>query len=243
VNGSLGQGKTYFSQALVTCLNALLTSDEGQAITRSLDDYYLTHAERYRPEFLALGYNPKGISNRGPAGTHDVERLLRDLEVLERSGPDSRVGLPSFKKEIDDRSPELYQVEGKVGVFILEGWFIGAHTNVDPSKADPGLKRSVASALVTYKPVFDRLDALWVFGSPPSLEDIVAQRMEQEETLRRQTGKTGMTSDQIRRFVDYFYKESWQDGVTSPFPPRKAATFWASMDIHHRFIKIEPVIY
>ena len=116
-------------------------------------------------------------------------------------------------------------MSGKVGVFILEGWFVGARTDVDPMKANPGLKRSVAVALKDYLPIFDRLDALWAFEPPGSIDQIVDQRIEQEETLRRTTvstgltGQTGMTPAQIRRFIDYFYKDSWQEGVTSPVPP------------------------
>jgi len=239
VFGSVGQGKTFFSRAITSHLNALLKPEEGQAITRSLDDYYLPKAERYRPEFLALGYNPQGISNRGPAGTHDTERLLHDLRMLEESGPSSNIELPAFEKQNDDRAPQPYHVQGKVGVLVLEGWFIGANTTVDLARTSPGLKRSVATALKKYKPIFDRVDALWAF-EPPALEDIVAQRIEQEETLRQKTGKAGMTPEQIRRFVDYFYKQSWQDGVTSPVPPREAAAFWATTDLHHSFLTIGP---
>ena len=240
VNGTVGQGKTVFSQAIVSHLNALLKPEEGQAITRSLDDYYLTKAERARPEFLALGYNPPGISNRGPAGTHDIEQLRDDLQVLAQTQVGSLTELLSFDKMTDDRALNPYKVQGKVGVFILEGWFIGAETGVEVHKTEPGLKRSVAQALKNYKPLFERLNALWVFQPPASIEDIVIQSLEQEETWRQTSGKTRMTSEQVRRFVEYFYKESWQEGVTSPFPTRAAASFWGVTDLLHRFVKIEP---
>jgi pantothenate kinase-related protein Tda10 len=106
-------------------------------------------------------------------------------------------------------------------------------------KADPGLKRSVAMALRDYQVIFDRLDALWVFN-PPAFEDMVAQRIEQQETINRETGRTGMTPAQIRRFIDYFYKDSWQEGVTSPFPLREAADFWVVTDARHQFLSISP---
>ena len=244
VNGTIGQGKTVFSRAVARHLNTLLGSEEGQAIVRSLDDYYLPKADRYRPEFLARGYNPNEIPNRGPAGTHDTERLWRDLQSLMSSSPTATGGgsieLSAFDKQTDDRSPEPYRVFGKVGVFILEGWFVGTRTDVDPEKCDPGLKRSVAVALNDYKPIFDRLDGLWVFEPPRTLEEIVAQRIEQQETLNRDTGRTGMAPDHIRRFVDYFYKESWQKDVTSPIPSRRSASFWAKTDSHHRILSINP---
>jgi pantothenate kinase-related protein Tda10 len=150
------------------------------------------------------------------------------------------LALPAFDKQTDDRTPEPFGVHGRVGVFILEGWFVGARTDADPRKAAPGLKRSVAAALKGYKPIFDRLDALWVFEPPRTLEEIIAQRIEQEETLHRTTGTPGMTPTQIRRFIEYFYTDSWQAGVTSPVPLRKAAAFWAVTDTHHRLLKIMP---
>ena len=225
-----------------------MSPEEGQAITRSLDDYYLPKAVRYRQDFLARGYNPEGIPNRGPAGTHDPARLWTDIVKMERSllpsSPAAAGGGPidllNFDKQTDDRSPEPYRVFGKVGVFILEGWFVGARTDADPMKADPGLKRSVAQALKDYKPVFDRLDALWVFEPPDAVEEIAAQRIEQQATINRATGQTGMTPAQIRRFIDYFYKDSWQEGLTSPTPLPEASAFRAVTDVHHRFLKITP---
>jgi D-glycerate 3-kinase len=239
VNGSIGQGKSFFSREIVSRLNPLLTAYEGQAITRSIDDYYLSKAERSTPQFIARGYNPQGISNRGPAGTHDVERLNHDITALEESRNGSVVDLPSFDKRTDDRSLEPYRIAGKVGVFILEGWFVGDETDVDAMKAPVGLKRSVALALKTYQPIFRRLDALWAFNPPGSLEVIISQRVEQEETLRQKTEEVGMTPAQIRRFVEYFYKDSWQEGVSSPFPSKESVSFWAVTDIHHRFVRIE----
>jgi len=240
VNGTLGQGKTVFSQAVVKHLNTLLSPQEGQAFTRSLDDYYLQKAERCSPEFLSLGYNPGAIPNRGPAGTHDTARLWKDLEALEMSRPDSVTNLPVFDKPSDDRSPEPYRIQGRVGVFILEGWFVGAKTDVDPAQAPAGLKRSVATALRKYKPIFDRLDALWVFEPPKTLEEIVYQRMEQQETLNKETGTSGMTPEQIRRFVRYFYQDCWEPGLTSPIPPPGHISFLTVMDRAHRIIRISP---
>jgi len=239
VHGSIGQGKTVFSQAVARHLKSLLTPEEGQALSCSIDDYYLPRAERYRPDFLARGYAPEEIPNRGPAGTHDTALLRRHLETMEQAGG-GVLQIPRFDKQSDDRFPDPLRVRGKVGVFILEGWFVGAKTDVDPAKAEPGLKRSVAAALIDYKPVFDRLDALWAFEPPPTLEDIVAQRIEQQETTDRETGRTGMTPDQIRRFVQYFYRDSWQEGVTSPVPPKAAAAFWAVADSRHRIVRIIP---
>ena len=67
--GSQGRGKTVTALALVSVLNHLLDHEiEGQAVTCSIDDYYLSKAmrETLRP----LGYDAgPGVSNRGPVVT------------------------------------------------------------------------------------------------------------------------------------------------------------------------------
>jgi pantothenate kinase-related protein Tda10 len=250
VNGTVGQGKSYFSREVVRHLNRLLAPEEGQALTQSLDDYYLPKVERYRPEFLARGYNPEEVPNRGPAGTHDVARLWGDILKLEQSQKPSSpavtgggpIDLPVFDKQTDDHSVEPYRVIGKVGVFILDGWFLGCRTTVNPAQCDPGLKRSVAEALQNYRPIFQRLDALWAFEPPKSLDEIVAQRIEQQETLNRETGETGMSREEIARFVRYFYVDAWQKGVTSPAADPRVVSFRAITDVRHQFLEITPFL-
>jgi len=58
--------------------------------------------------------------------------------------------------------------------------------------------------------------------------------IEQQETLDRESKEKGMTPAQIRRFIDYFYKDSWQPGLSAPTPPREATSFWAVVDARHR---------
>src|SRR4051794_32611397 len=85
INGSIGQGKSTFCAVMKDLLDAELKG-KGRAVVRSLDDYYFPRAIRMCDEFLRLGYAPRGIPNRGPAGTHDVRRLLSDLRRLTQSG-------------------------------------------------------------------------------------------------------------------------------------------------------------
>ena len=238
VTGTIGRGKSTFCQSLVPAVNALLKSEEGQAITRSLDDYYLPKAERYTSEFLARGYNPVGISNRGPAGTHDLAVLRAELEAFEKSSASSVLRLITFDKQSDDRVPAPVEVRGKVGVLLFEGWFVGASTDVELQKIPPGLKHSVALALPGYKSFFDRLDALWAF-KPVPIETIIRNRVEQTQTLNKQSGRSGMSPEAIRHFVQYFYEDSWVLGVDSPVPPDKNVSFWADVNESHRFVSIQ----
>jgi pantothenate kinase-related protein Tda10 len=238
VTGTIGRGKSTFCQSLVPVLNTLLTSKEGQALTRSLDDYYLPKAKRYSPEFLARGYNPIGISNRGPAGTHELALLKAEMDAFKNSTTSSALELVSFDKQSDDRAAGGISVKGRVGVLLLEGWFVGATTEVAVEGMPDGLKKSVALSLVHYKPFFDSLDALWAY-KPVPVDIIIKNRIEQQKTLDRLSGRTGMSAEQIERFVRYFYVDAWEPGRDSPDPLNKNVSFWADVDDAHRFTSVE----
>ncbi len=234
VTGSIGRGKSVFCSVLSTVLNAVLNSSEGRALSLSLDDFYLPKRDRQVAAFLARGYNPDSIPNRGPAGTHDLRLLQAKIKSLEKSHSLSSIELPRFDKRSDDRAPRPRIVKGRVGLLILEGWFIGAPTQSDFLKIPPGLRRSVAEALSHYAPIFSRIDVLWAFERI-SLKSIVVQREGQERTLELESGKRGMRREVIDRFVKYLYKDAWQPGLTAPWPDPPAVTFWADVNSHRRF--------
>jgi D-glycerate 3-kinase len=238
VNGTIGQGKSVLAESLVVLLNQLLRPEEGRALTRSLDDYYLPKVLREKPEFRALGYDPgPGVSNRGPAGTHDVRRLCGDMNILERASEGTITELPRFDKQADDRAAEPYPFFGRAAVFILDGWFVGCETSVDWRNLSAGLKRSAGKALPEYAPAFDRLDGLWAF-EPPPIKQILVDRLNQQAYLDRSSGRSGMSPDSIKRFVRYFYEDSWQPGLTSCFPAEERVSFWAKVDSSHEFISV-----
>lgn len=234
IHGTLGRGKTTLAQALGLILEEILPGRMGRPLVLSLDDYYLPKRTRERAAFRDRGYNPSGISNRGPAGTHDIGLLWRHIKEMESSAGQSLFDLPVFDKQADDRLARPRQVKGKIGVVLLEGWLVGCRTDVPVERMSSPLRRSVARALRDYRHLFDRLDALWAFR-PPSIEEIISQRWRQQEGLNRLSGREGMSLDQIRRFVNYFYQEAWEPGVSSPTPPESRVSFWASMDRDYRF--------
>ena len=137
VNGTIGQGKTVFSLAVAKQLNELLKPEEGQAVTRSLDDYYLSKAERYQPEFLARGYNPNGIPNRGPAGTHDTAKLWQDIQAMEAMANPSPP--PSPARGEGKRKKSTLAPSGGEGVRV-RGQFLNFHLSISkPMTAPPSL--------------------------------------------------------------------------------------------------------
>jgi pantothenate kinase-related protein Tda10 len=239
IYGSQGRGKTVTAQALVAVLNHLLEQAiDGQAVTCSIDDYYLSKARReaLRP----LGYDAgPGVSNRGPAGTHDTQWLLRNLHEFRNSTPTSTTAVGNFQKQLDEQPQEPRIIHGKVGVFILEGWFVGANTDFDIRHIPEGFQRTVAQDLQRdYKTIFDRLDALWAFDTP-SAEEILRNREQQEQLIEQSQGKRGMSPAQIRSFVRYFYEQTWTPGVTSPIPQPKDITFLGTIYPNRRIRLIE----
>ncbi len=239
VTGSIGRGKSTFCKIVAQHLNEALSPGEGQSIVRSLDDYYLPKAERNAPDFLARGYAPLGISNRGPAGTHDIHQLTKDIEAFERSTADSTFALMLFDKQADDRAPIPLTFTGKIGILLLEGWFVGAAGPANPSDLPPGLKRSVAVALGNYQPVFDRLDGLWAFDPLPT-DQVASERLGQEQEMGRQSGRAGMNAEEVSRFVHYCYEASWLLPYTSPNPRPDRVSFWASMDKGRQEVIVRP---
>ena len=239
IYGSQGRGKTVMSLAISLVLNTLLDPDvHGQAVSRSIDDYYLTRAARERLRSLGYDAGP-GVSNRGPAGTHDTQWLLRNIREFSASTPRSSLALGSFQKHRDDQAPEPLVVRGKVGIFVLDGWFVGANTRFDLTRIPPGLKRLVAGHLQgDYREVFDRLDALWAFDTP-GLDDIIHDRERQEQLLEGRAGRRGMSPEQVRAFVRYFYESAWAPGITSPVPHDRDITVLGRTFPDHRIRAIE----
>src|SRR5687767_10663938 len=69
VSGCQGSGKTTLASLLVLMLRELLGL---RAINLSIDDFYLTHAER---QTLSRSVHPL-LATRGVPGTHDVQLAL-----------------------------------------------------------------------------------------------------------------------------------------------------------------------
>jgi pantothenate kinase-related protein Tda10 len=238
-NGSPGAGKTVLTNALALVANQLLDRDgEGQAIARSGDDWYLGKADR--EPLREKGYDPgvPGVSNRSLPGTHDLTWLRRNLEEMEHSTPDSVIRMGNFDKKSDDQPADPFMVRGRVGVFLFDLWFAGARTEVDPGAQPDGLRRRVAEHLRAWGPVFDRLDALWVFDWP-SVPQMLAEREAQERLVERRRGTRGMSPEHIRAFMAYMIERAWDWETTSPIPPDPAVTFRARRDTNHRIIEIQ----
>ncbi len=115
INGAQGSGKT----TLCRFLETLLIEHNLRTVTLSLDDLYLTRAERLE---MAEHEHPL-FATRGVPGTHDValgEAIIDDLLAGRTAA------LPRFDKAVDDRAPVRRMVEPQIEVVLLEGWCVGA---------------------------------------------------------------------------------------------------------------------
>jgi D-glycerate 3-kinase len=207
INGAQGTGKT----TLCRFLEELLYQRRLRAVTLSLDDLYLTKAERLT---LARDEHPL-FATRGVPGTHDValgEAIVDDLRAG-RTTP-----LPYFAKAADDRAADGKIVESRVDVILFEGWCVGAVPQPaaalrDPvnrleadEDADGSWRREVNRRLATdYAELFARIDLL-VMLKVESFEAVRANRRLQEQKLaaRDPTGAALMDDAALDRFLMHY---------------------------------------
>lgn len=207
VSGAQGSGKT----TLCRFLETLLVEHNLRTVTLSLDDLYLTHAER---QDLAAHVHPL-FATRGPPGTHDValgEAILDDLLAGRTAA------LPRFDKAVDDRANVRRMIEPPVEVVLFEGWCVGAvpqpaaalHTPVNELERyedSMGIwRQEVNRRLATdYAALFARADLL-VMLRVDGFEAARANRALQEQKLaaRDPAGAAIMDEPALDRFLMHY---------------------------------------
>ena len=212
--GSQGSGKSTFALFLA----ALLETPGLSTAVLSLDDLYLTSAERRE---LADRRHPL-LATRGPPGTHDVALGLRTLQAL-TAGGGGLAPLPRFDKANDTRAdPAAWpKAPTPVDVVLFEGWFVGARPQPEGELAAPvnALEREedidgawrgeVNRALAgPYQKLFERLDLL-VLLQAPGFEHVQAWRTLQERKLALRLAAEGgrgavMDEAAIARFIMHY---------------------------------------
>ncbi|PCM43463.1 hypothetical protein [Marinobacter sp. ANT_B65] len=194
VHGAQGTGKS----TLALFLTKLLCDHwHCQTASFSLDDIYLTRAER---QVLAEKIHPL-FKTRGVPGTHDVELGERIIDQLRHAGPGDQTPIPAFDKSHDDRVPESEWpvFEGPAEVILIEGWCLGALPEDDSALAAPlntleaeedpsGTWRSYVNQCLrsTYQNFFGGLDSL-IMLEAPSMSRVLEWRTLQEHKLAEKT--------------------------------------------------------
>jgi D-glycerate 3-kinase len=208
--GAQGSGKSTAAGQV----GAALAAEGIRVVVLSLDDFYLTAAER---RVLGEEVHPL-LHTRGVPGTHDVALATTVLDQL-RSGKSVR--LPRFGKAQDDRAPSDRWRTAPPGVQIIlfEGWCVGARAQSEAALAIPvnaleaeqdrsgGWRRFVNDQLAgPYQSLFARLDRLILLRAP-GFEVVRTWRTEQEEDLRRAAGngtRAGMSNAEIKTFIQHY---------------------------------------
>lgn len=213
INGAQGTGKSTLADFVRRAAKRTLG---WQCAVLSIDDFYLTRAER---EGLARGVHPL-LATRGVPGTHDTATIAETLDALIALPAGESIALPRFDKSIDDRAPptDWPIVTGPLDLVILEGWCVGstpqshaaleAPVNALERDEDPNgtWRRYVNERLDSeYQPLFSRLDAL-VFLAAPSFDAVFRWRLDQERKLAaaRGSGAGIMNEDQLARFIRFY---------------------------------------
>lgn len=235
--GAQGSGKS----TMVAALAAQLTARGLTVAALSLDDCYLTHAER---QALARSVHPL-LATRGVPGTHDVALAQRTFASLALSG---ETALPSFDKAVDDRREvsRWPRVAGPADVVLFEGWCVGARPQSPEALREPvnalerdedpgGTWRGYVNAALEgpYRPLFDGFDRL-VLLQAPSFEVVFDWRREQERKLARRVAASGepatrvMNEAQLARFIAHY--ERLTRHILQEMPPRADVLFTLTAD-------------
>lgn len=244
--GSQGSGKS----TMASFLKGLLEEQGLSAAVLSLDDLYLTRAERQR---LGQEVHPL-LATRGVPGTHDPGLGMALIDVL-GNGP-AEVSMPRFDKSEDDRAPagDWPRLKAPVDVVLFEGWCVGALPQPDRDLAEPvnamerdedkdGTWRAYVNGRLKtdYAQLFGRIDILAMLQAP-SFEVVFGWRSLQERKLAERVAREGlmgaqvMNAEQIRRFLmNYQRLTQW---ILAEMPGR--AEILMPLDENHRLL--DPVI-
>lgn len=205
--GVQGTGKTTLAQILIF----ILAKIGWNAISISLDDLYKTYRDRQQ-----LKQQDPRLIWRGPPGTHDVELGIQLLDKFRYNSQQQLIEIPRFDKSLfggagDRTTPEFVS---NIDIVFFEGWCVGVPP-IDPAtfdfapppiitEADRKFARDINRKLQEYVPLWQKLDSLIVLY-PTDYRVSKKWRLQAEkESIAR--GKSGMSDEEVERFVEYFWK-------------------------------------
>lgn len=217
ISGCQGSGKSTLASLLVMMLNKMLGL---RCINLSIDDFYLTHAER---QALGKSIHPL-LATRGVPGTHDVELAISTISSLQNSAV---TAVPRFDKALDDRMPvaQWPNVRGPVDVIVLEGWCVSVAAQPEDLLEEPvneletledpdGIWRRYVNDAISkkYQELYDLQDYL-VFLKAPDFAKVFEWRQNQENRLEEKYARENggnevdnriMSPNQLRHFIQHY---------------------------------------
>jgi len=201
INAPQGGGKSTLTSYLVQ----LFDWSGLNAVTLSIDDFYLTRAEQIR---LATEHtdNPY-LQQRGYPGTHAIKLGADVLTQLKHPLPGQALALPRYDKsrhggQGDRAEPSLWPtVQLPVDVVLLEGWMLGFRPVSAESIEDPKLAR-INTLLQPYEHWHRLLDS-FIHICPDDPAYVVDWRSEAEERMKAK-GLPGMSAAEVRAYAEKF---------------------------------------
>lgn len=207
INGCQGSGKSTLADYISTLL---INQYRLNAISCSLDDFYLHQAERLQ---LANTIHPL-LASRGVPGTHNVSLLKATLENLSRQK--TGFALPRFDKASDNPLPQKQWplITSTIDLVIFEGWCWGTTSQparqlllpVNPLEAEQDAdgiwRRFVNTQLAQYyQPLYKYMD-LWIMLKAPSFDNVYRWRLEQEHKLQQRNKQLSTNENTIKIMKD-----------------------------------------
>tara|TARA_Y100001970_G_C14035984_1_gene751135 strand:+ start:32 stop:889 length:858 start_codon:yes stop_codon:yes gene_type:complete len=210
IGGSQGIGK---SSLICLIKRVLETFYNKKVLSLSLDDYYLSKKKRQ----LLSKNKHKLLAIRGVPGTHDTNKLIRDINKFSQNK--YPIKTPIFDKLTDDILSKEKLYKKKCDVLIFEGWCCGCtpikkkylykNINKIEIKHDKSFEwRDYYNNKLAneYYDIFNLFNKK-IFIKAPSFKYILDWRIKQEKrnvSLSKKSRR--MTGKEIKIFLQYYEK-------------------------------------
>lgn len=247
VQGTQGSGKSTLADFLRRILHH---EHELNCVVCSIDDFYLTKAERLN---LSAMVHPL-LKTRGVPGTHDVDLALKVIRDLSQLDSGKTALIPRFDKALDDRSDisEWTEASGPIDIILLEGWCVGLPPQEEATLTEPvnyleaeedvegEWRRYVNRRLgQDYKELFALLDFMVVINAP-SFGVVFEWRLLQEQKLAQKLQEDGrvdeteklLTGQQVKRFIAHYQRLTEHALDVMP----KVADWVMFLDVNHNIV-------
>ena len=207
--GSQGIGKSSFINIISKTIEKFYNK---RILLLSLDNYYLSKKQR----LLLSEKKHKLLITRGVPGTHDIEKLVKNINQFNKGK--YPITIPLFDKLTDDKSKSI-KMKTKFDILFLEGWCCGSSeipkkilykniNNLEKIKDPKYQWRNFYNnkLKMEYKKLFKLFDEL-IFLKTSSFDNVFKWRFKQEKYNQSKNKKSKrMSANEIKIFIQHYEK-------------------------------------